>query len=1570
MSASLDDLFDQPRGSRLRDLIKFAQENKLEVGSTTGGRHNRGSKHPSGNAIDIRNSGNFSDEQVQQLSHAAADAGFKLRDERRRPPRQAVWGGPHLHVETDPQNLNDLFDSSSGQTPPVSQQRQPANPPSVPATKSKQSSVPKVLQNTNLLRQFAQQRAVQESLRQRAETTRAEVEKEYRGRRGMYGSPTPSGMLHLFANPIDSFTGLFRSDEENINRETQERLRQQRVAAEPEVQEIRREYGRMSAPTRTVVAPLARGGAGLLKTAGGIASAFGIAPNRLSEWANKRGEIIETGASMAPLAEERGLSSLITGQANLKEIERGVPEKIATGIADLGVGLGQIILLKRATGLRFNQVLALEAAAKNSDKSADTQLSRAAEAYTLGTALDRHLSRSASATIAGVPTAAQTGYEVSQDRMSPLDAAIQTGIQAGSGAILTTPKPRQQARPVPETFTQQRQARTEAQGREMPQRLKDIRRRVSEPLEDLFDEPQSKVQPSVEAQRAEVEPVVESSAPQASRLDEAISSRTARQDHLAQLKSELSQWRQAGGKGRLGAARIKQLQREINDTQRSLDAEDQAAATQLAQERAAAVEATRYSPTPRFDEWVENQTGQRMGQVPETELARLRERYRREFVDAPMPPLERELPPLKAPLQRFFHRDFGEVVEAPNQRKVGKNRVRVVGEDGKEHIIKRSAMTGAGNQRAVPIRQDVGEVDDAPPSPAFPAIPERPETIETQMQALANGTRDAVLVPRGEPKPKTPRGIVEVATEQGSFYVNPRKVSSRQVIQKVKDGTAHELLGIVEPKSEKTTATVAARTPEGVEAQAVAVSPERAPEQAAKLKQQYPEAKIETGGPELAEQILTERTAGQRERGFARSTERAGLPVGESRYYDPITHKQSLLNAEQRISELGVEGAARELTRKKEIDADDVATGIRLMQKLNASGETQRSAEIADHLQKQLTKTGQASSAASIISRLSPEGILMVTQRNLPKGEKLTREQSASLVSMAQRVQQAEARVVNLQERVSQLEQQPRSQSRPRIAERIGTVEARLKEMETAARARLDARKQQATALGPQSGASTIPLDIADYAIIGASKVAQKGMSSARWTAEMISEFGEDIRPHLKSIYRESYKLYNEQKQELARQREERAAIKAAGGPVSGDELNQLIAQRAQARSDARKARAEMGRLYQQLTRTRGEKIKGEVVDVLGLPRSFKSSMDLSAPRQGAMWVINHPIQGTRLFFGKQLQAMKETNYDRFVDQLESDPDFPLMIKSRLALTTPETQAHNLTAREEAFASRLAGRIPGVKHSERAYITFLDTARASWFKQLKGLAEQKAKSEGRTLEQSDYDAIANFVNISTGRGNLGQGKFNNVSPVLNALFFAPKFAVSKVQAFDPRVYARLPAGARKQALREAATFYGGMASVALLLKFGLGLSVGLDPEDSEFMKLKVGNTRYDLSNGTGQYIRLAAQLLRNAENKRTGKKDAFGHSFMENMDRFLRYKYSPPAGFVRNVWEGKNPIGEKTSAGKEAIELVTPLFLDDMYEAFQKEGLSGAAKTTPGFVGVGVQTYERKKKSKLIGGYK
>lgn len=79
-------------------LLQFAAENGLRITAGRNGKHNVGSKHYKGLAIDV-SCHTLSNATIEHLKRAAHLAGLYIRDERTRPKGQAVWGGPHLHIE-------------------------------------------------------------------------------------------------------------------------------------------------------------------------------------------------------------------------------------------------------------------------------------------------------------------------------------------------------------------------------------------------------------------------------------------------------------------------------------------------------------------------------------------------------------------------------------------------------------------------------------------------------------------------------------------------------------------------------------------------------------------------------------------------------------------------------------------------------------------------------------------------------------------------------------------------------------------------------------------------------------------------------------------------------------------------------------------------------------------------------------------------------------------------------------------------------------------------------------------------------------------------------------------------------------------------------------------------------------------------------------------------------------------------------------------------------------------------------------------------------------------------------
>lgn len=81
-----------------RDLIRLARAFDFVVTSTTGGKHNRGSKHALGLAVDVRTR-DKEDAEVTAFTAKARMLGVRVIDERKQPSGQKVWSGAHLHLD-------------------------------------------------------------------------------------------------------------------------------------------------------------------------------------------------------------------------------------------------------------------------------------------------------------------------------------------------------------------------------------------------------------------------------------------------------------------------------------------------------------------------------------------------------------------------------------------------------------------------------------------------------------------------------------------------------------------------------------------------------------------------------------------------------------------------------------------------------------------------------------------------------------------------------------------------------------------------------------------------------------------------------------------------------------------------------------------------------------------------------------------------------------------------------------------------------------------------------------------------------------------------------------------------------------------------------------------------------------------------------------------------------------------------------------------------------------------------------------------------------------------------------
>lgn len=1407
-----------------------------------------------------------------------------------------------------------------------------------------------------LMRQSGQQRTIDQSQREQEAQLRTEAEAELKSRRGPYRSPTLTGALKVISDPIGEFQNIFKSDEEQINQMVGERKKQIQIAQEPEVVEQRLRYGQMSAPRRVVEAPLQRGGATLLKTAGGIASAFGIAPNQFSEWANRRGELIESAASLAPLQKKHNLTALITGDPELEEVERGVLEKIATGFADLGLSLGQIILLKKATKLSFPHLLALEAAAKNSNRPASEQLARAAEGYALGSSLERITSRVANAAVSGVPTTAQTGYEVSQGRMSPVDAAIQTGIQTGVGAALPPARRRTNDRPIAEivdTSTTEELLKPRPEVLARHQALQGEGQRF-QTLRDVFDYEQTLPAEQQQAFRAAVE-----ADPQVLAVESA--------EGITSAKTQEA-YRQFAERYFTNEPQI-QTKPPVEAQRETVESEPPAA--------------TNVPARPAVDA----QAVSDRGSEPETP-------------------------------QRFYHRDFGEVSESPNQRRVGKGRVRVVAEDGTEHVIKRAAMTGRGNERAVPVRSEPTEkpIDEYLEPSESAASPESRENITgiitksvTEQRTEATAPKNAAMqadrevlglpeLQRSEPRsaqsvldeakarnaydPRSTNRLVQQAIEGGKNFTNVETMQVNLRAAEIKNRVNELNREIFEAKDEPLIAEKRVELNQLVD-------------EFDRLSQAQHAAGREWGRAGIARQraIDEDYSLVSMVARFKAATGKE--PTNEQRVkIEDLSRRNAelevkLREAEDQIAKKRVQGEVDRVARRER------RTQTRAQIDNEWSDLTKQFVEIRQNVGAFMkSDKGEFDPSALFGKEKVPEYSPSIQQafKDWKEGRayidnaknyrvKTERRSSGNVAAWNQEIKRLFPTVSDFHKAATAFIKSEKGAFDPEAVKLIGKM----------VRNRVHAGVTDAAQLvddihGIVGGDKRELRDvISGYRSSPAQRQSeiQRQINSLKSQLRQESK-SEDIAAGRRSPRQEGPQA--EFRKDVTRQRAIERQIEDLEAQMASSNFKEK-AEREPPRytrethalqKQLDEVKAEYEQMKYRATASFGQKLADTAIAVGNAPKTMLSTGDFSALlRQGGYGSATHPVLSTRAA-QDMLRSISERGFANVEAEIKSHPQFEEAKRNGVEFTGVDQRDPRLSKREEGYLGSgfidtlskgkfnpLRVTLKPIKDiSERTFVSFLDSQRmgiyahqAQAIKSMKGLTDAQVKDA--------LKAQANLVNIATGRGSLGV-KGNQIAPALNIAMFSPRLLASRVQLlnkmFNPVAWANTPKGARKLMMIDNAKFLG-FTLFTLGLAKAAGASVSLDPDDSEFLKIKIGNTRYDTLTGLQQPMRMFLRMVGYGGGQfggaMRGGETYSGDKASDILADFTRSKASPQAGYVWDAIEGKNRMsGKRFEAGSDALKMAAPLPLQDFQKAIETDGSRrGFIETLPALVGVGAQTY-------------
>lgn len=305
---------------------------------------------------------------------------------------------------------------------------------------------------------------------------------------------------------------------------------------------------------------------------------------------------------------------------------------------------------------------------------------------------------------------------------------------------------------------------------------------------------------------------------------------------------------------------------------------------------------------------------------------------------------------------------------------------------------------------------------------------------------------------------------------------------------------------------------------------------------------------------------------GEKERGFVTTLKASekppqGFKERVKASYTPITNQRSVDLANKRVKDL--EEAASYVMGKSKFSDEKVTTAHRLIDEFSKSGNHQRAVDIAESIAEEGTRAGQGIQAFSIYNRLTPEGVLIHAQRIatktneglniLQKEVKLTPDMAAQLTDLAHTTK-AMTGVKDLSNNVMDILERAKSgtklnaedseallkfvneskqfikevEKKPTIKPPTVIKEKRIKDnvikfldkQEEAAKERIRARGHRI---------SSTPIDIyADYAIIGAAKMARGTIKFSEWSAAMIKDLGEEIRPLLENIYNKAAETMNQ----------------------------------------------------------------------------------------------------------------------------------------------------------------------------------------------------------------------------------------------------------------------------------------------------------------------------------------------------------------------------------------------------------------------------------------------------------
>ena len=125
-----------------------------------------------------------------------------------------------------------------------------------------------------------------------------------------------------------------------------------------------------------------------------------------------------------------------------------------------------------------------------------------------------------------------------------------------------------------------------------------------------------------------------------------------------------------------------------------------------------------------------------------------------------------------------------------------------------------------------------------------------------------------------------------------------------------------------------------------------------------------------------------------------------------------------------------------------------------------------------------------------------------------------------------------------------------------------------------------------------------------------------------------------------------------------------------------------------------------------------------------------------------------------------------------------------------------------------------------------------------------------------------------------------------------------------------------------------------MVGTTLLLAGLAGFKVGTDPEESDFLKIIIGETRIDILGGLQQPMRVMLLAMLKTLDTAGAIKMEKDVDLFNAVSRFVRYKFAPTISIPLELMQGKDAIGQETGILNTFSRNITPLALADIVDIY------------------------------------